>query len=131
MVSCLEQYSVPERNREMARSDYNENNRYSASHPDALANGDRQGKGTGHGGHSHWLPHCTSTRNVFDYSNFDTDPNSGMGNDLDNNARNAAFARTKYKTTNVYSANIIDTTGDTLYMSTVSSNVRGASGIGG
>ena len=47
MQSCLEKRSIDEREREIVRSDYNTNDRYSVTHKDALANGDAQGKGTG------------------------------------------------------------------------------------
>lgn len=48
--------SIDEREREIVRSDYNTNDRYSVTHKDALANGDAQGKGTGSGGHTFYLP---------------------------------------------------------------------------
>lgn len=131
MVACLETFALPERNREQTRSDYNEANQYSVSHPDALATGDAQGKGTGHGGHGHWLPNCHGTIGAFDFSNFDTDINSGAGNKADNEMRNAAMARSLYNQVNQYSEAIIDRSGDTAYMRTISSNIRGARTIGG
>ena len=52
MKSCLEKRSMEERHVEEVRSDYNRENVYSVTHPDALATGDAQGKGTGYGGHT-------------------------------------------------------------------------------
>ena len=60
MKSCLEKRSMEERHVEEVRSDYNRENVYSVTHPDALATGDAQGKGTGYGGHTFSLPNCSS-----------------------------------------------------------------------
>ena len=56
MQSCLEKRGIEERSVEIVRSDYNIENQYGPSHPDALSNGDVNGKGTSHGGHTHYLP---------------------------------------------------------------------------
>jgi hypothetical protein len=112
MVSCLETRAITERNIQEARQNYNRENRYSATHPDALATGDRKGKGTGHGGHSHWLPNCNAQMGVFNYSNFDTAFESGAGNDLDNAARNASVTRSLYGPQNPYGH--VDTTANRL-----------------
>ena len=109
MQSCLEKVSMTERKEEIVRSDYQSTNKYTATHEDALATGDAQGKGTGHGGHTHWLPNCNGTLGVFDYSNFDTAPASGAGNIDDNTARDTAFTRSVYTYENVYSAKLVDT----------------------
>ena len=98
---------MDERHVEIIRNDYNRENQYSETHPDALATGDRQGKGTGHGGHGHWLPNCNAAIGVFNYSNFDTAISSHAGNDQDNEARNIALTRSMYNDTNPYGA--IDT----------------------
>lgn len=110
MQSCLERVSIDERHNEIVRSDYQSTNQYSGTHPDALATGDAQGKGTGHGGHTFWLPDCSGTLGIFNYSNFDTNPTSGAGNNVDNETRNTAMARSLYNYENQYSARIIDTT---------------------
>ena len=112
MVSCLETYSMAERHIEEVRSDYQRTNQYSETHPDALATGDAQGKGTGHGGHSHWLPNCTSQIGVFNFSNFDTAIASGAGNDADNAARQLTLTRSLYNDVNPYG--FIDTTANVL-----------------
>lgn len=71
--TCLEYRGMEERHEELVRNDYQRDvNEYSSSHDDALSTGDPLGKGTGHGGHTHWLPDCTKPTNLFDYSNFDT-----------------------------------------------------------
>ena len=114
MQSCLEIRSMDERHEEIVRSDYNQYNQYSGKHPDALATGDAQGKGTGHGGHSFWLPNCNGTLGVFNYSNFDTNPDSGAGNNADNEARNTAMTRSLYNPTYQYSAKLVDTSANVL-----------------
>lgn len=106
--SCLEYVSMDARHEQEARSDYQRDNQYSALHPDALASSGN-GKGTGHGGHSHWLPNCRGSIGVFNLSNFDTAISSGAGNDCDNIARNKSLARSLYNTNNVYSQLLVDT----------------------
>ncbi len=106
--SCLEYVSMDARHEQEARSDYQRDNQYSALHPDALASSGN-GKGTGHGGHSHWLPNCRGSIGVFNLSNFDTSISSGAGNDCDNIARNKSLARSLYNTNNVYSQLLVDT----------------------
>lgn len=114
MQSCLEKRSMEERHEEIVRSDYNQNDPYSGTHKDALADGDSRGKGTGHGGHTFWLPDCSGTLGTFNYSNFDTSPSSNAGNDKDNEARNKAFARSLYNYENQYSAKTVDTSANVL-----------------
>lgn len=110
--SCLEIVSMNERHEEIVRSDYNIEDQYSAQHPDAIANGDEQGKGTQNGGHTHWLPDCSSYMGTsqFRYDDFDTAISSHAGNNADNNARDTALARSKYNSEVVYSARLVDTT---------------------
>ena len=109
MQSCLEKRSIEGRHEMMVRSYYTRDNQYSATHPNALATGDSKGKGTGHKGHTFWLPDCNGTLGVFDYSNFDTAISSGAGNIDDNNARKTALARSMYNGENIYSAKLVDT----------------------
>ena len=106
--SCLEYVYMDARHEQEARSDYQRDKQYSALHPDALASSGN-GKGTGHGGHSHWLPNCRGSIGVFNLSNFDTLISSGAGNDCDNIARNKSLARSLYNTNNVYSQLLVDT----------------------
>lgn len=115
MRTCLEIRSMDARHEMEVRSDYQRTNQYNASHPDALATGDWQGKGTGHPGHSHWLPDCTLPTGLFNYSNFDTAYESHAGNgdertpNTDNWARLQMMTRSLYSSVNQYSENIIDT----------------------
>lgn len=109
MQSCLEKRGIEERHIEIVRSDYTRDNQYSGTHPDALATGDWQGKGTGHGGHTFWLPNCNGQMGVFNYSNFDTSPDSKAGNDADNEARKIAMARSVYNSDYQYTAALVDT----------------------
>lgn len=114
MVSCLEKVSLEERHEEVVRNDYNRENQYSATHKNALADGDKKGKGTGHKGHTYWLPNCNGTLGVFNYSNFDTAIESGAGNSDDRNARTVAMARSVYNPQNPYSAQTVDTSGNVM-----------------
>lgn len=132
MRSYLEIESMNARHIMEVRSDYQRTNQYSEVHPDALApdysGGQGRvhtmqdgttytlGKGTGHGGHSHYLPHASGTIGVFNYSNFDTAISSNAGNELDNAARNAALTRSLYGPNNAYNVgpNAIDTSMNVL-----------------
>ena len=112
MRSCLEIVSMDERHEELVRNEYNPDNEYNASHPDALNidNGDdKRGKGTGSSGHSHWLPDCTGQLGIINYSNFDTDVSYHAGNRADNDARTTALARSMYNADTQYSTELIDT----------------------
>lgn len=111
--TCLETRGITERNNEIVRSDYNINDQYSATHVDALAsNNDPQGKGTGHGGHTFWLPDCTKPTNMIDYRNFDTF-NGGGSYDVDGRngigGRIRALASELYNAENQYSAQLVNT----------------------
>lgn len=108
MQSCLEFVSMEQRHTQEARSDYQRDNQYSSLHPDALASSGN-GKGTAHGGHSHWLPNCRGTIGIINYSNFDTAISSHAGNDCDNIARDKSLARSLYNDTNVYSLSLVNT----------------------
>lgn len=108
--TCLETRGITERQNETVRSDYNINDQYSATHKDALSDGDPLGKGTGHGGHTAWLPSCQNASNSINYSNFDT---FNGGGSLDIEGRNGiggrkrALASELYNSENEYSANLI------------------------
>ncbi len=112
MQSCLEKRGIEERNIEIVRSDYNAENSYSSTHKDALSDGDAQGKGTGHGGHTAYLPDCNKPTSTIDYSNFDTFNGGGLydiegRNDI--GGRKRAIASSLYNSENQYSANLINT----------------------
>ena len=112
MQSCLEKRGIEERSVEIVRSDYNIENQYGPSHPDALSNGDVNGKGTGHGGHTHYLPDCNKPTSTIDYSNFDTINGGGL---YDIEGRNDVGGRKKainsslYNHEKQYSANLVNT----------------------
>jgi hypothetical protein len=112
MQSCLEKRGIEERNAEIVRSDYNITDPYSVTHKDALSDGDAQGKGTNHGGHTHSLPDCTKPNAMIDYSNFDT-TNGGGAYDIDGRndigGRNKNVAYNLYNATRPYGANLINT----------------------
>lgn len=101
-ISSLEKRADVARNEQIIRSDYNEDNQYSETHPDALADGDSRGKGTGSAGHGDWLPDPNAPANLFNYSNFDTSIESNPGNDVDNEMRNKAMVKSLYDPTHPY-----------------------------
>lgn len=112
MQSCLEKRGIEERSEEIVRSDYNIEDQYSATHSDALSNDDAQGKGTGHGGHGHWIPSCDKPSTMIDYSNFDTKNGGGLydikgRNDI--GGREKAMAISMYNNENQYSASLVET----------------------
>jgi len=115
MQSCLEKRGIEERNTEIVRSDYNINDQYSATHKDALSDGDVQGKGSGHGGHTHYLPDCNKPTGTIDYSNFDTSPSSNIGGCYDIKGRNGiggreyAMSVSMYNDQTPYSAALVET----------------------
>lgn len=95
--TCLEIHGIEERNEEIVRNDYNIEDQYSVTHPDALSDGDSQGKGSGHGGHVDWTPYCSdnASKNMIDYKNFDTAYEDGnrIGDCYDINGRNGIGGR--------------------------------------
>ena len=111
-LTCLEKRGRDERNQEITRSDYNQENPYGPTHSDAISNGDPQGKGTGHGGHSAWLPDCTKPTNMIDYSNFDTAHGGGYYDIYGRNdigGRERSLARSMYNQEFQYGANLVNT----------------------
>ncbi len=108
MQTCLEIRSIEARHEMEVRSDYNHVNQYNSSHPDALSNGDWQGKGTGHPGHTFWLPNNQLPQDLFNFTNFDTSFESHPGNgddktpNTDNWARRIAMTRSIYSAVNPY-----------------------------
>lgn len=110
--TCLEKRGMEERQQEITRSDYNIENPYGATHKDAMSDGDAQGKGTGHGGHTHYLPDCNKPTGTIDYSNFDT-VNGGGEYDIEGrngiSGRKRAMATSLYNQENQYGPTSVDT----------------------
>ena len=107
--SCLEIHGIENREIMIAREDYNIENEYNADHIDSKAtDGKVLGKGTG-GGHTHWLPQCSTndTKNMIDYSNFTT--TEEPGGCYDKTARQESLARSFYNKENMYSASLVNT----------------------
>lgn len=98
--TCLEQRGMEQRSVELARKTYNKENPYGANHPDALSDGDPNGKGTGSGGHTAFLPDCTKPKNYFNYSNFDT---KNGGGSYDINGREGHPGRFEQMNRSLYS----------------------------
>ena len=115
--TCLEIHGIEERNEEIVRNDYGLEDQYSATHPDALSNGDAQGKGSGSAGHTDWMPDCSDnqSKNYINYSNFDTRNYDGIGGCYDINGRNGiggrnwSMTRCKYSPEYEYGLSIINT----------------------
>ena len=110
--TCLEKQGIEERSEEIVRSDYNQEDPYGPTHPDAVSDGDAQGKGTGHGGHNAWLPDCNKPNNMIDYSNFDTENGGGLYDIKGRNdvgGRERSLARSLYNKENPYGANLVNT----------------------
>jgi hypothetical protein len=111
MQSKLEKIGIEERKNEILKSDYDLETQYSSTHEDALSTNDPKGKGTGHGGHTHFLPDQTKASTTIDYSNFDTE-NGGGSYDIEgrNNVggRNRLTAYSIYSKEHQYGAHLID-----------------------
>lgn len=115
--TCLESKGISSRHENILRNDYSQNDEYSALHKDALSDGDPLGKGTGHGGHGHYLPDCSKGQTMIDYSNFDTENGGGL---YDIEGRNGVGGRnflkniSLYNENDQYGSNSVDTTANQL-----------------
>lgn len=98
MQTCLERRGIPARASALTRNDYSRHEEYSETHPDALSNGDPQGKGTGQG-HTHSVPNCNLVGAGINYSNFNTD---GGGGQYDIEGRNEVGGRNRLMTISIY-----------------------------
>ena len=110
--TCLEKRGYEERHNEIVRSDYNIENQYGPTHQNATSDGDAKGKGTQHGGHTHFLPDCTKPTGMIDYSNFDTENGGGCYDIKGMNGisgRERALAISMYNKEAQYGANLVDT----------------------
>ena len=113
--ACLEKVGIEKRHDTIVKNDYNIEDQYSQLHKDALSDGDPLGKGSGHGGHTHYVPDCNKPSSMMDYSNFDTE-SSNIGGSYDINGRNGVGGRNFLKTISIYNEenqygpNLIDTT---------------------
>lgn len=111
--SYLEIEGILDRKEQTGRSDYQrETNEYNEQHPDALATGDEQGKGTGDfGGHGWIVPDMTVPKGQMS-GQFNT---SEGGNDCDYNARNVMTSRSIYGPGREYGLDYkVDTTANVL-----------------
>ena len=118
--SYLEKKGFEKRDELVVRNDYTKNDEYSATHPDAISNGDPQGKGTGHGGHTHVVPDrnliLTTEDGVsyskYNYSELDTE-NGGGSYDIEGRdgigGRNFLQSISKFNRENSYGLNYVDT----------------------
>lgn len=110
--TCLEIRGIEEREQEIVKSHYSSENPYGAGHPDAISDGDVLGKGTNHGGHTHWLPDCTQPKTKLVLSNFDT-TNGGGKYDIegrnDIGGRRRALAMSMYNKDYEYGSNLVNT----------------------
>jgi hypothetical protein len=110
--TCLEKRGMEERHQEITRSDYNIEDQYGPTHKDAISDGDAQGKGTGHGGHTHFLPDCTKPTNMINYANFYSE-NGGGYYDIEGrngiSGRKRALATSLYNKETEYGPKLVDT----------------------
>ena len=110
--TCLEKRGIDARHEQIVRSDYNIEDQYGPTHKDAISDGDPQGKGTNHGGHTHFLPDCNQPTTTINYSNFDT---FNGGGEYDIKGRNGiggrerALASSLYNNENSYGPTSVDT----------------------
>ena len=87
-------YDIEERKNETHHNLYNAEHDYLKQHYS------NEGKGTGHGGHTHWLPNEDSTSpTTINYSNFDT---TNGGNIYDKKGRNDIGGREKAIQSSLY-----------------------------
>lgn len=101
--SCLEKRGMEARQEHLVRNDFQRStNEYNAQSSSALSDGDPNGKGTGHGGHSHWLPNCDGPIGMINYSNFDT---FNGGGSYDINGRNDVGGRNRALANSLYNRN--------------------------
>lgn len=101
MQTCLEAKGIEARNETLVRNDYSRVDEYGPTHKDAISDGDPQGKGTGHGGHTHTVPDCNKP-SAIDYSAFDTENGGGQ---YDIEGRNGVGGRTFLKNISLYNEN--------------------------
>lgn len=115
--SNLEKKAIEERNEEIIRNDYDYNDEYSSTHEDALTHPESTdkpfGKGTGHGGHTYFLPDSNKSKDQINYSNFDTF-NGGGSYDIYGkegvSGRQTLTTINLYSSDNAYGINSVDTT---------------------
>lgn len=111
MQTCLEKKGIESRNETIIRNDFNKTDVYSETHPDAISDGDVNGKGTGFGGHLHSIPDCNKPSSI-NYGAFSTENGGGL---YDIEGRNGKGGRnflkniSKYNSENEYGAHMVDT----------------------
>ena len=110
--SYLEIEGMSSRKEQTARSDYNSKDEYNEQHPDALATGDEQGKGTGDfGGHGWIVPDMTKPKSQMS-GLFNTEEG---GNDCDYASRRVMTARSIYGPGREYGKDyVVDTSRNVL-----------------
>ena len=100
--TCLEKKGIECRNEEIVKNVYSKNNEYSAIHPDAISDGDVNGKGTGGNTSTAWVPDCSKPKNLMNYSNFTTNQGGGL---YDIEGRNGIGGRLKAQVSSLYNEN--------------------------
>jgi hypothetical protein len=103
------------------RNDYTKNEEYNETHRDAISDGDPQGKGTGHGGHTQVIPNHELALNTpdhiwyseYNYSQLDTE-NGGGSYDIEGRngigGRNWIKSISKFTEEHQYGLDYVDTT---------------------
>lgn len=114
--SNLEIKGIEERNNEIIRNDFDNDDEYSSTHEDALSHPESEdkpwGKGTNHGGHTHYIPDASKSKTQMNYSNFDT-RNGGGSYDIygynNISGRNRLTTINLYSQDNAYGVDSVDT----------------------
>lgn len=119
--SNLEKEGIETRSQILPKNDYNKDDGYSSEHIDALSNPEDKnkplGKGSGHGGHGHYIPDHSKGKDAINYSNLDT---FNGGGSYDIYGRNGIGGReyliniNMYNSDNAYGLNSVDTTQNQL-----------------
>ena len=118
--SPLEIKGFQKRDELLVRNDYTKNEEYNETHKDAISDGDPQGKGTRHGGHTHVVPNHELALNdensvwysPYNYSQLDTENGGGQ---YDIEGRNGIGGRnwlktiSKFDEEHPYGLNYVDT----------------------
>lgn len=111
MQTSLEKKGIDLRKETVVRNDYDRADNYSSIHKDAISDGDKKGKGTTHGGHTHSIPDHNKPSTI-NYSTLDT-TNGGNLYDIEGlngkGGRNFLTTISKYNKENEYGINSIDT----------------------
>jgi hypothetical protein len=119
--TCLENIGLTHRPTLMAKNEYQKEEEYGVTHPNAISDGDGRGRGTEHGGHTHTTPDCSKASYIGEHFQSDMDvqidtaitsgqTNKGAGDCVDIKTREHLFGINDYDPyENEYSARLVNT----------------------